>query len=239
MKFTDNKPACPADVPGQSTPHRKGLEHMKQNGFTLIEMLVVIAILAILMSLIAPAVGRAQRSAQNATCQSNLRQIGLAFQNYAVDHRGRMARVQIHPPVHGFWVDNVWPGILRDYLGMGESTGHVPASAWTTVTLCPAELRAEGRTPANTYFTYGVNSNVNSVLDSLGATRSPSQTMLAGCGHKDPAHNPWWASLQLSRLPHFRHNGRSNFVYFDGHVSSLREEELPLAWNDVFWRGSP
>ncbi len=55
-------------------------------GFTLIELLVVIAIIAVLVALLLPAVQQARESARRATCKANLKQVGLALQNYAETH---------------------------------------------------------------------------------------------------------------------------------------------------------
>ncbi len=59
----------------------------RKRGFTLVELLVVVAIIALLVSILLPAIGKAREQAKAVVCSSNLRQIGLSCAMYANDSK--------------------------------------------------------------------------------------------------------------------------------------------------------
>src|SRR5215203_4280922 len=61
----------------------------RTNAFTLIELLIVIAVIAILVAIILPTVGKAREAANRATCLSNLRQLAISINGYLADNKTR------------------------------------------------------------------------------------------------------------------------------------------------------
>ena len=99
----------------------------RKRGFTLTELLVVIGLIAVLVSLLLPVVGRARSAAQATQCLSNLRQMGTTWTVYTSENRGRLLDyvwVNVAQPERAW--RGYWTGMLEEY--------KVPNSTM----LCPA-----------------------------------------------------------------------------------------------------
>ena len=73
------------------------MRHKKEDAFTLVELLVVIGIIALLISILIPALNSARERANRVKCLNNLRQIYQAEQIYALDNKGQYPRVKCFP----------------------------------------------------------------------------------------------------------------------------------------------
>ena len=78
----------------------------RSKAFTLVELLVVIAVIAILAAMLLPALSSAKAKAGAVRCQGNLRQVGLATQLYGQDHRGAV-RLQSPLMITNTWAQSV------------------------------------------------------------------------------------------------------------------------------------
>jgi prepilin-type N-terminal cleavage/methylation domain-containing protein len=79
------------------------------NGFTLVELLVVIVVISILAALLLPVVGRAKEQARSVSCKNHLHQIGLAMQMYVADHNMYPSGMGGGGPPFKTWPDQLAP----------------------------------------------------------------------------------------------------------------------------------
>jgi prepilin-type processing-associated H-X9-DG protein len=203
------------------------LEKRHPAGFTPVELLVVVSIIAVLIGLLLPAVQASRSAARRTQCGSNLRQVGLAMGQYCDAHRGQFPDTS-HNDFGDFersWIYTVAPFM--------ESVD--------VVRICPDDLKAADRLDQR-LTSYVMNAYLTDEPRSFTVTnhnklRETSKTLVAFelADHKaavidnDHVHNHgWFTSLTVARkqvLPKIeadaaiaRHAGSSHFLYADWHV---------------------
>ncbi len=199
-------------------------------GFTLVELLVVVAIVAILASILMPVFAQAKSAAQSTVCLSNLKQLGLAFHLYAGD--SDEVAVPAFYYSSDFTTETAWDfvsvvgadGGQLGLLGRYTRTGQL--------TRCPSFSGESWGRPTTGYAyntTYlGGDPFLGVLPAALGAVADPSGTVaFADAGFGDPV-----AACNYLRAPsdplfaagtvHFRHHGSANTVWADGHARRVR-----------------
>ncbi len=217
---------------------------MVRKGFTLTELLVVSAVMAILIALLLPALAAAEADAQCAVCLSNLRQLGIAAQTYTVSCEG------FYPLAYEGGGNPSWALDTAVNPQTGQRT-YEPGIMWLgaaniNVMVCPAVQQ----NPAIGQMVYGYNYNtsyighgdleVNPTPARFTDVRSPSTCALFGDGGYWGGINYFMrAPDRLSPVPPnadgvqpneraagtqaFRHINATNVAYCDGHAGTQHD----------------
>jgi len=222
------------------------MNHPRKHGFTLIELLVVIAIIAILAAILFPVFARARENARKSSCQSNLKQIGLALAQYAQDNDERLPPyVQVLDECSGIG-RAVWYEMAFPYL---KNTQILKCPSDTSTRLAGDPLDRDSGTcrPYRLGVSYGVNANLMPANTgrAMSSFTAPSQTLWAmdsldGGTLTDgrdlvlptPADAP--TGFDSRYRPGYHHFDGANCLFVDGHVKWQAGPDEKLL-RDVKW----
>lgn len=201
--------------------------------FTLVELLIVIAIIAILAALLLPALNMARDAAKYSYCGNNLKQLGMADYSYASDFSGYPAK-----SVDGTWATRmIYVHYLADYLGLNSRPFDIdnyrpgvllcPEKNYTLYHYDPTAAQTAADLPrGKVYHSYGVYD----LSARMSSVKKPSAALMMS----EPHESDVVADLKTLFLGcvfrgtgpdvpfslEFRHknNKKANVLYYDGHI---------------------
>lgn len=220
-------------------------------GFTLIELMIVVAILGILAGLMTGVIGYVQNSAKRNECLNNLRQWGGAMSMYLDEHRSRTL------PTYEADVNSetAWFNVLPPYLEKGSASSSYkelaaagkpiphPGEGSKSIFLCPLDDGpADEMDPTAYYSSYTMNVYVNSgenkpprskrLRDSQLKFPSSFVVMTEACdGRAGGATSGAGQNLVSAdgSATAFRHNKSINLLFADGHAATMPQTSI---WDD-------
>jgi prepilin-type N-terminal cleavage/methylation domain-containing protein/prepilin-type processing-associated H-X9-DG protein len=219
---------------------------MIRRGFTLVELLVVIGIIAILIALLLPALSMARQQAQSTQCLSNLRQLVLAANAYAANNDGYYPFASYgdyYPPLSTL---HEWDFATVTNVSTGQITTQ-PGNLWEStiayaVQQCPS-YDGSSNTIANPFTGYNYNASfiggyyfTQTIVPPVkfSQVHRSWQVALFGDGQYASGANKYMRSPQPGTVDvaegfsspwagtqGFRHRGMTNVAFCDGHAESL------------------
>lgn len=218
--------------------------------FTLIELLVVISIIALLISILLPALSKAKKVAQDVKCKSNLHGTAIAWCSYNSENNGRLPFVlKSDYPATGNRV--IWVTLMRDQLNdkaVNRYSREIDYGSFTVsmsgTLLCPSQQIREadilGATSRHKgrYLHYGMNNRLTKIQLETDISQSSEMMIIGDNWSNSTGVTGWYYWNQgVNANWAFRHSSGKNLntSFADGHVDAMQYDMLTGSANAVPW----
>lgn len=200
-------------------------------GFTLVEVLVTSLIITLLMALLLPLLKSSMNRAQSVKCVQKLRMLSNAVFLYQSENDGFLPPNNAHS---GGSANDVWLLALRPYLSiqLTDTTGAGMIAMRQCVT-CPAATGTDVPTLWwESDYAIGLAFGTDGTRKKMKLDNSAASMMFIDSSNRTRAI--YTTPPPTSNLG-YRHDGRVNVIFLDGHLEKRRQSEIPTAASDVFW----
>lgn len=200
-------------------------------GFSLIEILVTVAIIGILASLAFPLVSRVTEKGNTAKALSNLKQIGVATTLFANDNDSRLPVVSTPAPENKIWILQLWPYAYPNTTYPGLSANDGPDKLIGTIFYTPNVEKNTGRVVRS----FGWNQNLRTPVNPNDPVKRVTSFDVASkfCIAADVTSSSNLNERQIN----FRNAGKAAALFLDGHAALVEPDDVPDTNVGPFWRG--
>jgi len=202
-----------------------------KKAFTLIELLVVIAIIAILIGLLLPAVQKVRAAAARAQCSNNLKQLGLAVQNYASTYNSNLPALNSHQNTpawgnyNGCMLVTILPYIEQDplfKLALGNNPPGTSGDTWDPTRTTPVKTY---QCPSD--FTITGGWSANQVGGWMGSSYGPNFQLFGTNGWPQGQGTACFPQFNVGNIP----DGTSNTISFGENYAACKGNSDGSLWS--------